>query len=294
MKKSAFFLCMVILLCSFQISVLAAEPQPTETAEETEYDDIFADSDYTARILFIGNSYTYYNNFCATFTNLCRNAGQNPYVRQVTKGRHSLSQAANEKDVEGARVRYLLTTQKWDYVILQERHNYPIAKPQRMTKAVKKLEPYIKAAGAEMILFMTWAPDKGHVDYRKFRKKVPSKAVYYEKLKNYFYDLAEETNAVVAPVGTAFYRCQKQFPGIRLLRKDHSHPVQAGSYLSACVIYETIFKKSPVGLSYKGNFTVKKAKKLQKIAGSVMNTINEQSSPSSSGTQTETEYFPTS
>lgn len=274
MKKTVIFLCIVILLCSFQIPVLAAKPETTETMEETESDDIFDDSDYTARILFIGNSYTYYNNFCATFTNLCRSAGQNPYVCQVTKGRHSLSQAANEKDAEGARVRFLLTTQKWDYVILQDRHNYPISRPKRITRAVKKLEPYIKAAGAEMILFMTWAPDKGHVDYRKFRKKVPGKAVYYEKLKNYFYDLAEETNAVVAPVGTAFYQCQKQFPRIRLLRKDHSHPAQAGSYLSACVIYETVFKKSPIGLSYKGNLSAKRAKRLQKIAGNLMHSIS--------------------
>ena len=254
MKKIAVFLCMVLLLCSFPVSSFAKEPENTSRSSDSSlYDVLFSETKDSVKNLFIGNSYTYYNNFCATFTNLCRSAGKNVYVRQVTKGRHSLFQAANPKDLEGSRVRHLLTTQKWDYVILQERHNFPIKKPKRMSKAIRSLAPYIEASGAQMILFMNWAPLKGHGDYRRLASIVPTKAAYEQKLTEVFETFAAENDAVVSPVGLAFAQSQKKHPGIRLIRRDKSHPTAAGSYLSACVIFQTLFGEPPVGLSYKAN-----------------------------------------
>lgn len=272
MKKIAVFLCLVLLLYSFPVSVFAAEPGTLPNKSDSKlYDELFPSSDNTVKILFIGNSYTYYNNFCATFTNLCNIAGKSVSVRQVTKGSHSLSQVANPKDLEGARVRNLLSTQKWDYVVLQDRHRYPIKKPQRIANAIETLQPYITASGAKMILFMSWAPLKGHRDYKKLSHIVPTKAAYERKLKETFTNLAAKYNAIVAPVGTAFSKCQKKYPNIRLIRKDKSHPTATGSYLSACVMYQTIFGTPAKGLTYKANLPAARAKKLQRIAATVMN-----------------------
>lgn len=303
MKKFAALFCMFLFLCSFSMAVRAAEqpasapaelapiePIPTPDQPETEtehagspenpWENDMPDDDTTSeagavRILFVGNSYTHYNNYFSLFSKLCKKGGHPVYVRHVTKGGHSLTGAANEKDLEGAHLKYLLTTQKWDYVVLQERHHLPIRNPQRTTNAVKKIAPSIREAGAKMVLFMTWVPDKGHKDYRKFRKKVPNRKTYYEKIKTFYETLGEETDALVAPIGTAFYQAQKEFPNIRLIRKDRSHPTKAGSYLSACVMYETIFQESAVGNPYKGSLAAKKAKKLQKTASVVTKNIQE-------------------
>ena len=251
MKKIAVLLSIVLLLCSTPVL-------PANAADSK--------MEQSVRILFIGNSYTYYNDFCDIFQNLCQSAGKLVYVRQAVQGRHSLLQASRTSDPLGRYIRQLLTTQKWDYVVLQERHNFPVLKPARTKAGVKALEPYIKAAGAKMILYQNWAPAKGHKEYRKFSNRVSGRADYQLKINRLFSEIASETGAKVAPVGTAFFQCQGTFSKIRLIRRDHSHPTWAGSYLAACVMYATLFETSPEGISYRGNLTATKAAKLKKMA----------------------------
>lgn len=269
MKKIAVFLCFVMLLCSIPMCAMAAEPQDTvvDILPET-----LPKSNRTVRVLLIGNSYLRYNKFSKMFTNLCRSAGKKLYIREVTKGKHALFQAANPHDLEGSRIRHLLTNQKWDYVVLQDRHAMPISHPKRMSKAVQSLSPYIKASGSELVLFMTWAPMKGHKDYRKFAGKVSGRASYQAQVSDIYYRIAYENGGITAPVGNAFLTCQNAFPNISLIRKDRSHPTAAGSYLAASVLYATIFEESPVGLSYKGTLGAAKARKLQRIAARTTNT----------------------
>ena len=38
---------------------------------------------------------------------------------------------------------------------------------------------------------------------------------------------------------------------INLYRNDNSHPSERGTYLTACTFYATIFKKSPIGASFR-------------------------------------------
>lgn len=269
MKKIAVLLCFVMLLCSIPMCVMAAEPQDAvvDILPETP-----AKSNRTVRVLLIGNSYLRYNKFSKMFTNLCRSAGKKLYIREVTKGKHALFQAANPYDLEGSRIRHLLTNQKWDYVVLQDRHAMPISHPKRMSRAVQNLSPYIKASGAELVLFMTWAPMKGHKDYQRFARRVSGRASYQAQVSDVYHRIAYENDGITAPVGNAFLACQNTFPNISLIRKDRSHPTAAGSYLAASVLYATIFEESPVGLSYKGKLGAAKARKLQRIAARTTNT----------------------
>ncbi len=61
--------------------------------------------DKTYRILFIGNSYTYYNDMPTTlFCAFARTAGYTVEVTAITKGAHKLSQFADPLDTYGAQV----------------------------------------------------------------------------------------------------------------------------------------------------------------------------------------------
>ncbi|MCX6197588.1 MAG: PKD domain-containing protein [Bacteroidetes bacterium] len=62
--------------------------------------------------------------------------------------------------------------------------------------------------------------------------------------------MANENSALVAPAGMAWFASWHTDTLINLWQADNSHPTIAGSYLTACVFYETIFRKSPLGLSY--------------------------------------------
>lgn len=245
-------------------SELESESEPE--SESRDFQRPYPGENAAVRILFIGNSYTKNNNFSGYFYNLCRSTGADVYVLQIVKGGHSLFQASNPKDQEGHRIRYLLSHQRWDYVILQDRHRLPVTKPKRMEKAIRRLKPYIEASGAKMVLYMNWATLKKSQDYHKRPFKHLTRSKYQARIKKIYRKLAKEYGALIAPVGTAFNLCMKRYRKIRLVRNDGSHPREEGSYLAACVIYATIFGKNPTKLSYRGTLSAKKARKLRRIA----------------------------
>lgn len=209
------------------------------------------------KILFVGNSHTFKNNMPEMFRRLCSRQGIYPQITTVVKGGHSLYEYLNpdRADSRGvylsSELKRLLKTQKWDFVVLQDRSYEAVANPDKMKQAVKELSALVRQAGAKPVLYMTWAPEKGHYSYKKFagdKAKTPNE--YLLKVKEMYYSLAESCHTALSPAGIAFRRGQKIFPDIELYSGDGLHASAAGSYLSACVMYATIFGKSPEGNSY--------------------------------------------
>ena len=65
------------------------------------------------------------------------------------------------------------------------------------------------------------------------------------------YTLAANANdALVIPAGLAFARAIAKRPDIELYQADKRHPSLAGTYLAACTVYATLYRKSPEGLKY--------------------------------------------
>ncbi len=62
--------------------------------------------------------------------------------------------------------------------------------------------------------------------------------------------MGNANHALVSPVGMAWYASWHTDSLINLWASDNDHPNIVGSYLAACVFYGTIFRKSPVGLTY--------------------------------------------
>lgn len=189
------------------------------------------------RVLFLGNSYTYFNDLPAIFSTLASADRQcTVETRMVAPGGVRLK---DHWDKPGARE--ALNSQKWDYVVLQDQStlgtNYFLDGNPRVTSDEVFL-PYARKWAAEIILhrarpvfYLTWA-----------RKATPED----QAVLNYAYiHAAKETGGIVAPVGIAWQQVRQQSPAINLYYKDGSHPSQAGSYLAACAIYAAIFHQSP-------------------------------------------------
>ena len=68
------------------------------------------------------------------------------------------------------------------------------------------------------------------------------------------------------PVGLAYANSMKVHPEIDLYTSDERHPSKAGTYLSACVMFASVFQTSPVGNPYTFDLEEKMALNLQKIA----------------------------
>ena len=102
----------------------ASDSTTTEanTEKKTEKSTANADTRPELSVLFIGNSYTYYNSLASIFRTLAAKAGYRVKVSEITKGGYTLEKFADPSDAEGKRVADALDEKnagKYDFVILQ-------------------------------------------------------------------------------------------------------------------------------------------------------------------------------
>jgi hypothetical protein len=72
-----------------------------------------------------------------------------------------------------------------------------------------------------------------------------------EKIENTYIPVGNGLDALVIPVGLAFDRAYERRPEIELHKTfDGTHPSLLGTYLAACVVYQSIYGKSVVGIDY--------------------------------------------
>lgn len=218
------------------------------------------------KILLIGNSLTARNDLPKMLKNLCRKSGINARVESVTVGGHALSNYLNpnDKKAEAAakKIKKLLKSEDWDYVVLQDRSYEAIKHPFSMRASIRKWKKVIEKEGAQMVLVMTWAPAEGHASYQE--GIAANRDAYQKKVADTYVSLAKKTGAALAPSGIAFTRGLKCLD-VNLYVSDKLHPSKAGSYLSACVIYGTLFGKSPEGIASYVSIAGKSAAKSRKI-----------------------------
>ncbi len=192
-------------------------------------------------ILFIGNSYTFFNNLPVMLKSLAEQKGHHVRVESYAKAATTLMDYMVNPD--HAPCRELVKNGGFDYVILQDQSQTPYFTPERTIVYGKQWCELIKASGAKPVLFITWA-------HAQASKKGPLEplAGMQNGLTTTYCRLAVETGAQTAPVGEAWRFWHRKFPTVALHAKDGSHPNTLGSYLAACVIYGAIWQKSPEGL----------------------------------------------
>lgn len=213
-----------------------------------------------SRILFLGNSYTFFNRMPAMVKAMADSRGLRPEVHM-----HAAPAASFQSHWHDGDARKKLEGTAWDFVILQDQSATPVVAPERTMEFGGKWCACIRSAHGTPVLFLTWG--------RKSASGVPDPQEQKALLEAYL-KLARREKAAVAPVGIAWENCLKRHPGIPLYQADGQHPTAEGSYLAACVMYCTLFGKSPAGLpgklSLKGvtlcSISADRARKLQTVA----------------------------
>ena len=96
--------------------------------------------DKTYDILFIGNSYTFYNSTVPTeFKNIAASAGYTVNVDSITKGGYTLLKFADSQDNMGAQVHEKLSTKKYDFVFIQEQSHTPVTNRENFYAGARAL-----------------------------------------------------------------------------------------------------------------------------------------------------------
>lgn len=204
----------------------------------------------TVKILFIGNSHTYFNNMPLMVKGLANANNIDVEVKSITGSNYKLSQFATTGNAYNTEIIHTLTSSKWDYVILQEQRVSIMEDIESTKKAITTLKETIDQSGAKTILY---AP-QGDCIGSEFR--INGTSIYYDNntlqyyLNKYYYSLGGLFDCSVAPAGLNYSRCMNEYPEINLYNSDMLHPSVEGSYLAACTIYQSIFSISAYNNQY--------------------------------------------
>lgn len=203
-------------------------------------------------ILFVGNSFTFYNN--AIYTHLrglliARDPAspEPPLLKSMTISGAVLA------DHEGGLLQ-MLDLRPWHTVVLQG-HSLEAIEPEQTAgfrQALEKFIPLLREHGARPVLFMTWA-------YADRPEMTP-------QLKRAYTGLGDTLSIPVVPVGLAFTLALRDIPGMVLHVADGKHPTLAGTYLAAAVFYAALYGESPAALDYDAGLDPATARQLRETA----------------------------
>ena len=198
------------------------------------------------RILFVGNSYLYYNDSLHNHVN--RMAAErfperaeltiykSATIGGSTLSHHNLDHLLDSKNIG--------VTDNFELVILQGGSSESLSENSRneFYRQVEEKVKTIRAKGAEAALYMTHAYVKPHKAFSP---------MMINDIKDTYVKAGNDNSILVIPVGLAFAEAYDQRPEIKLHKSfDGSHPSLLGTYLASCVVFKSIFNASPVGLDY--------------------------------------------
>lgn len=201
----------------------------------------------SAKVLFIGNSYTYYNDLPQMVTDLANSLGDFVYHDDQVQGG-----ATFQTHVNNASTYTKINSDQWDYVVLQaqsQEPSFPDAQVDANTLAPARIlvdSIYDNYLCSEALFFMTWGRENGDPQWQP----ISTYDGMQSRLRTGYMRITDSVQGSVAPVGIAWKRIRDNFPGIQLYVADGSHPSLEGSYLAACTFYASIFRKSPVGSTF--------------------------------------------
>lgn len=201
------------------------------------------------RILFIGNSITYSNNMPEWVAELSKNLGLDPAVETKDESRpYYRFRDQLERDEEWAPLASI-RQRGWSMVVMQGHQSEPLKTPEDFFAGAARLAEEVRSAGAEPLLFQTYALGEGHSIYKE-PWSGGSPSVMQDRISKAYAHAAEQVKARVAPIGDAYLLIVTQHPEIKLYNPDRLHPSACGSYLMACVLVAVITGEDPRAASW--------------------------------------------
>lgn len=190
----------------------------------------------TVRVLFIGNSYTFYNDLPAMLAALGEKRGVR--FENTVNATGSASLASHWQGGSGKE----LETGRYDYVVLQDQSIIPSIHPEMTIRFGGEFCRAAQANHCRPVFLLTW----GRLATSK--NKMVFDSAMQRQLTTAYSRAAVEGHALVAPAGEAWRLAYASIPGCRLHLDDGSHPNAYGTYLSACVLFRTLAGRTALGL----------------------------------------------
>jgi hypothetical protein len=185
------------------------------------------------RVLFIGNSLTYWNDLPSIIQALAKAGKQSEiHVESISFPDHSLEDHWSRGDALRA-----INKGKWDVVVLQQGPSASATARAGLIRYAAVYADAIRKIGAKPALYSVWP---SRIRQNDLKESIRS------------YELAaRKAQAMLIPAGNAWRLAWQVDPDLELYDPDGLHPSTNGSYLAALVFYEMLFAKGSDGLPSK-------------------------------------------
>lgn len=202
----------ILLLVVWALSACAPSPS-----------DVYAQR----RILFVGNSLTFYNDLPRTVQAIADAAGENLHVAMSAEPNLALIDHLNGQSDALSRLR----ASRWDFVVLQQGPSTTAVNRDSLILWTKQFKPHIDEARAQPALFMVW-PGQNTLQLMN-------------EVRISYQEAARAVDGLFLPAGEAWRMALEENPSLALYGADGFHPADLGSYLAALVIYARITGVDP-------------------------------------------------
>jgi hypothetical protein len=174
------------------------------------------------RILFIGNSLTYYNDLPGTLADIARTAGDTIAVESVTGPGFALIDHLQGQSGAVAAVQ----RGGWDVVVLQQGPSTLAVNRDSLVLWTGMFDSIIRPTGARTALYMVWPAG--------------ASAAGIDAVRQSYQLAAQSVGGLFLPAGVALQNALQSDATLALLGTDDFHPSPLGTYLVAITIYEKL------------------------------------------------------
>tara|TARA_B100000674_G_scaffold1549_1_gene1256 strand:+ start:1010 stop:2221 length:1212 start_codon:yes stop_codon:yes gene_type:complete len=208
-------------------------------------------------VLFIGNSYSSFNNLPNLISSIASTMGDVLIVDGSLIGGATLQNHSENNNTTN-----LITKGNWDFVVLQEQSQYPSFPLWQVEQDVfpyaSQLSDLVSEFNvcANTVFFMTWGRENGDQSNCQSWPPVCTYEGMDDLLRERYMIMANDNNALVSPVGAVWRSLRDAGYDIDLYSSDGSHPSLTGSYVSAVCFYTTLFQKNPLDIPWVDDFGI--------------------------------------
>lgn len=184
--------------------------------------------DKPLKVLFIGNSFTYYNNCPEMFKGLAAMHGKNVAVTAATNGGKDLVFQATAANVSQA-----IKADVYDVVVIQDKVGSDFRK-----------ERFLEGCAAIVAAARAHSPSAGLLFYEPWptRAQLAAKTAYFTAS---YLEAARQHHARLAPAAEGFYALFVN-DGLDYYCRDDRHPQPLATFNSAATIFYALFPDAPL------------------------------------------------
>ena len=198
------------------------------------------------RILFIGNSHTYYNDMTQIFADLANANGHQVEVDTVTRGGWILHDYMDVQNEQAEKIELLAKEGSFDLCILQEQSLNPVVDFESFKDGVTRLMAKLSNAARSFLLYETFGWEDGF-------DKLAARGLTWDTMARAtteaYTNLSRQTGVPVSRAGSNFCYVKRNRPDLDMFLPDHVHATYTGSCLIALTHYHTVFGELPRNVS---------------------------------------------